>query len=153
MFPNVLERLRGTPARIRDRVMGLDAAQLRERKGDAWSIQENVGHLIHVEALWLGRLDDFADGLAHLRPADMSNRATNEADYNSLSSEEILAEFTAVRKDLTRRLEELGDAAIEHAAKHPRLGQPMRVLDLMVFAAEHDDHHLARISEIIAGLE
>jgi hypothetical protein len=25
------------------------------------------------------------------------------------------------------------------------------VLDLMVFAADHDDHHLARISELLRG--
>jgi hypothetical protein len=26
----------------------------------------------------------------------------------------------------------------------------VRILDLMVFPAEHDDHHLARISELLA---
>ncbi|MBE3135108.1 MAG: DinB family protein, partial [Acidobacteria bacterium] len=32
---------------------------------------------------------------------------------------------------------------------HPRLNQRIRLLDLMVFAAEHDDHHLARLSELL----
>jgi hypothetical protein len=32
---------------------------------------------------------------------------------------------------------------------HPRLNQPMRVVDLLFFVAEHDDYHLARISELI----
>ena len=152
MFPNVLERLRGTPARVEDRVTGLTAEQLRRRLADAWSIQETVGHLIKVEGLWLGRLDDFAAGLTELRPADMSNRRTEAADYNAQDAQEILAGFRTVRAEFVQRLEELPDEAVGRAAHHPRLDQPMRILDLMVFAAEHDDHHLARISEIIRAL-
>ncbi|MBC8367786.1 hypothetical protein H8E52_10280 [bacterium] len=34
-------------------------------------------------------------------------------------------------------------------ALHPRLKTPMRACDMLYFMAEHDDHHLARISEII----
>jgi hypothetical protein len=33
-------------------------------------------------------------------------------------------------------------------AWHPRLKVRIRVLDLVFFIAEHDDHHLARISEL-----
>jgi uncharacterized damage-inducible protein DinB len=149
MFPAVLERLRGTPARIEDRLRGLGPDDLRRRPGDAWSIQETVGHLIEVEALWLGRLDDFAAGLEELRPADMSNRRTEEADYNARDAGEVLAGFRRVRAAFVERLEGLSDEEIARAAHHPRLDQPMRVLDLMVFAAEHDDHHLARITEIL----
>jgi hypothetical protein len=32
---------------------------------------------------------------------------------------------------------------------HPRLKQPMRLVDHLYFVAEHDDHHLARIWEMI----
>ncbi len=42
---------------------------------------------------------------------------------------------------------------IGRSAHHPRLNRPMRILDLMVFAAEHDDHHLARISELLRAME
>ena len=31
---------------------------------------------------------------------------------------------------------------------HPRLERPMRLIDMMFFHAEHDDYHLARISEL-----
>ena len=151
MFPNVLERLRGTPARIEDRVRGLDAAVLTARVADGWSIQENVGHLIDIETIWSGRLDDFDIGLAELRPADMSNARTYAADYNSLSAGEVVAGFRAVRAELVGRLEALTDEAVERMARHPRLDQPMRVLDLMVFAAEHDDHHLVTITDLLAA--
>jgi len=151
MFPNVLERLRGTPARVEERVAGLMSERLRARVGEGWSIQETVGHLIEVEALWIGRLDDFAQGLERLRPADMSNRRTIDADYNAREAAAVLAGFRAVRGELVGRLERLADEDIARTALHPRLGQPMRVLDLMVFAAEHDDHHLAGITEILGA--
>jgi hypothetical protein len=35
------------------------------------------------------------------------------------------------------------------AIVHPRLKQPMGLLDHLYFVAEHDDHHLARIWELV----
>jgi len=111
-----------------------------------------VGHLTVVEGLWLGRLDDYAAGLDELRPADMSNQATFAADYNAQAPAAVLADFRAIRREFVTRLEALSDEEIARTARHPRLDQPMRILDLMVFAAEHDDHHLAGITEIVETL-
>ena len=38
---------------------------------------------------------------------------------------------------------------IYQTALHPRLKQPMRLMDLFLFVADHDDHHLAKISALI----
>jgi uncharacterized damage-inducible protein DinB len=108
-----------------------------------------VGHLIEVEALWLGRMEDFAAGREILRPADMSNKSTEAADYNAKNLAEVLSGFRKVRSRFVEELERLDDRAIERTALHPRLNQPMRILDMMVFVAEHDDHHLARITELL----
>jgi uncharacterized damage-inducible protein DinB len=152
MFPNVIERLRGTPARMEERIRGVPAETLRKRLDDSWSIQEIIGHLIEVEGLWLGRLDDFDAGLQSLRPADMSNRSTEEADYNTKDLPAVLSGFREVRGEFVRRLEAMDDRAASRVAHHPRLDQPMRILDLMIFAAEHDDHHLVRITEMLRVL-
>jgi hypothetical protein len=37
----------------------------------------------------------------------------------------------------------------EAVAIHPRLNKPMRLVDMLFFQAEHDDYHLARISDLI----
>jgi uncharacterized damage-inducible protein DinB len=148
-FPSVLARLRGTPARVEDLVRDADPTALTARRGDSWSIQENVGHLVDVESLWLGRLDDFDRGLDTLRPADMTNQRTHEANHNSRPLAEILQALRDSRAEMIARLEALDAAGIERTALHPRLEQPMRVLDLMVFVAEHDDHHLARIADLL----
>jgi hypothetical protein len=31
---------------------------------------------------------------------------------------------------------------------HPRLQKPMRVVDMLFFAVEHDEHHVARVREL-----
>jgi hypothetical protein len=45
--------------------------------------------------------------------------------------------------------EQLPDAQLHATSLHPRLQQPMTVTDHAFFVAEHDDHHLARISELL----
>lgn len=152
MFPNVLERLRGAPPRLAERLGGLDGERLARRSGESWSILENAAHLVQVEAIWIGRLDDFARGLPELRSADSSHQRTATAASGAAEAGEIAAEivaaFARARARFVARLEALGEVDLSRTALHPRLRQPMRVLDHMLFAAEHDDHHLARISEL-----
>jgi uncharacterized damage-inducible protein DinB len=153
LFPGFLERLRGTPARLEDRIATLSADLITRRLDEKWSIQENAGHLVEVESLWLGRLDDFAAGLRTLRPAEMTNKRTSHAQYNSRPLPSILSEFRARRGLFVSRLESLDSPARERVAEHPRLKQPMRVVDMMLFASEHDDYHLARVTEMLRCLE
>ncbi|HEX8748833.1 MAG TPA: DinB family protein [Pyrinomonadaceae bacterium] len=149
MYPNVLERLRGTPARLEDRLLDLPRELLVRRYADKWSMQEHAGHLLDLEALEAARLEDYAAGRKTLTPADPRNRKTYEADHNSKEIREILSAFRRERTEFVERLESLDAEFIERSALHPRLQIPMRVIDLAFFKAEHDDHHLARISELI----
>ncbi|UCF33955.1 MAG: DinB family protein [Phycisphaerales bacterium] len=147
-YPEIVERMRGTPARVEDRVRGLPPALLTRRPEKGWSIQENVGHLLTVERLWYKRLDDFEAGAETLRAADMSNRPTLEADHNASTIESITAAFRESRLGFVARLDALDDDGFATTALHPRLQQPMRVVDMCFFIAEHDDYHLARITEL-----
>ena len=153
MYPNVLERLRGTPARLEDRAKDLPREVLVRRDGDKWSVQEHAGHLLDLEELEIRRLDDYGAGRETLTPADLQNRKTHEAGHNSKEIAEILTAFRRERMDFVARLEALDAEFIERSAIHPRLKIPMRVIDLAFFKAEHDDHHLARISELIKKWE
>ena len=58
-----------------------------------------------------------------------------------------------MRSETIKRLRKLNEIAIYQTALHPRLKQPMRTMDLFLFVAEHDDHHLARITEIKTTLD
>ncbi len=148
LFPDVLERVRGTPARIEEKVRQVPGPGLTRRDGDKWSMQEHIGHLLDLDALHSGRLDDYHAGAPTLRPADITNRATTEANYNQRDLAAVLRDFRAARLHFVERLQAWDPARLELSAIHPRLQQPMRLLDMVYFVAEHDDHHLARMTEL-----
>lgn len=147
----LLERLVDVTDRCARRVAGLDERALTERAADkAWSIQEHVGHLVDLEALWLGRIGDLERGLPRLRPADLANAATYAADHNVRPIGEVLTRLATARSRLVDAVRRLPAESARWTAQHPRLDQPMRVVDLLFFVAEHDDHHLATISRLRA---
>ena len=148
-FPAIIERLRGTPARLEDRLQPLSVGVRTTRIDEQWSIQENAGHLLDLEPLWAGRLDDFERGTERLRAADLDNRRTHDAGHNAVALDTILAAFRRERLAFVARLERYDDAAIVRTALHPRLSQPMRMIDHALFVAEHDDHHLVTITELL----
>jgi hypothetical protein len=148
-YVDLLERLRSTPGRLDTLLKSLPRQVLTRRDGDSWSIQENVGHLLGAESLFEGRLDDYENGASTLRAADLSGRKTNEANYNEVDLATILRNFRSRREVFLARLEKLKPESFGMSAMHPRLNKPMRLCDMMFFEAEHDDHHLARIRELI----
>ena len=148
MYPNVVERVRGTPARLEELTQGLSPELLTRRDVDKWSIQEQAGHLLDLEDLGMKRLDDFEAGRETLLAADLTNRKTHEANHNANSIENILAQFRRERMAFVARLDSYDETLVQRTGLHPRLNQPMRVIDLIFFIAEHDDHHLARISDL-----
>lgn len=152
MFPVIVERLRGTIARIEADTAGISQEIASARIAEKWSVLEQIGHLMDLDDLTEGRIDDFIAGLPALRAADMSNARTNNANYNSRSLSELIQEFRTVRTRLIKRLESLDSDVIARSAMHPRLNQPMRVVDLAYFVAEHDDHHLTKVGQIIKRL-
>jgi hypothetical protein len=101
-----------------------------------------------LEPLWMGRFDDMLAGVETMRPADLTNTATANANHNARSLEQVLGSFREVRAGLVSRLESLSEEEFARSSIHPRTKIQMRVIDLCVFAADHDDYHLARISEL-----
>jgi uncharacterized damage-inducible protein DinB len=146
--PQIVERLRRAPERVADAVDGLPPEVLTRSREGKWSIQENVGHLLDLEALWNQRLDDYQRGATELAPADLANRKTHDARHNDRAISEILDQFTAARAAIVKRLARMTVAELTRTALHPRLRQPMTVVDLAFFVAEHDDHHLRTIAEL-----
>lgn len=149
VFPGIVERLRGTPARIAQLIEDVPHNMLIRRVHGKWSVNEHIGHLVDLDELDHTRLDEFLARAATLSAADMSNRRTDEAGYNDVAAATVLEYLRARRTELVERLEALTDEQIARSALHPRLDVSMRVVDWAYFVAEHDDHHLARIRELI----
>jgi uncharacterized damage-inducible protein DinB len=146
----LLERIRTVPDRLEAATAGLEAERLTTRHEGTWSIQENAGHLLDLEALMATRLDDFLAGREVLTPADVTNPGTEAADHNARELAEVLSAFRRERESLVTRIEMLAPGDLARTALHPRLRTPMTVIDWMLFTAEHDDHHLGRIEELRA---
>ncbi|MES1262386.1 MAG: DinB family protein [Acidobacteriota bacterium] len=149
LLPNLMARLRGTPARLEDLLRGRPREQLVDKTEEGWTAQEHAGHLYDLEALWTARIADYAEAKESMTPADLTNRKTTEANHNQRPVEEILAAYRGARQLLLETVSRQDRTAFERTLPHPRLGTPMRLIDHLHFVAEHDDHHLARIAELV----
>jgi hypothetical protein len=149
LYSEQIERVRGTPARAAALVAGLPQQVLTRTVDGRWSIQENIAHLADLdEELFLPRIIEFERGASELLAADVTNAKTNSARHNQRTLEEVLARVAEARARIVARLESLPRESFARSARHPRLNQQMRLVDLVFFNAEHDDYHLAHISEI-----
>lgn len=149
IFPSIKERLSGTPIRLEEKVKEVPEHILQFSLNNTWTIKENIGHLIDLESLWQDRFDDIKNGLIELRPTDLQNTKTDIANHNAKSIQELLFEFRKVRNQTLVTLHSIDEETVFKSAIHPRLKIHMRTMDLFLFVAEHDDHHLVRITELL----
>lgn len=145
VYPNVVARFRGTPARVEEAVHGLSREKLTDSTNGKWSIQENAGHLLDEEALFAMRLHAYLKGTESLPAAPYANL---KLTHNDRDIHEILTEFRVARVQQVNDLLRLRPQEFGRSAWHPRLKVKMRLVDHLVFVAEHDDHHLARIWDL-----
>lgn len=149
IFPAIIDRLEGTLIRLDHKIASAMPESLIYKSDGKWSVQEHIGHLADLEPLWQGRLVDILKGLEIMREADLTNKKTEEANHNQRSIEEVFTDFKSLRLQTIQSLNQLSEEEVFKSSLHPRLMQPMRILDLFLFTAEHDDHHLVMIKQIV----
>lgn len=149
IFPSILERLEGTALRLEAKLNSIPPLLLTRRIGDTWTIKENAGHLADLEPLWQGRFSDIQNGVREMRVTDLQNNATTFAGHNEKPVGAIIESFRQLRQHTMVLLENIDEETVFRSALHPRLKTPMRTMDLFLFVADHDDHHLARITELV----
>ena len=112
LLPNLCARLRGTPARLEEVLRGRSHTILIGKAQLKWSAQENAGHLLDLEPLWLARVGDYVAASGQLTAADLKNRKTDEANHNARPLEQILSEFRAARERLLEACGRIGRITI-----------------------------------------
>ncbi len=147
MLPYFLERLGGTFIRLQAKVKGVPDKILTEQHQGKWSVKQIIGHLAEVDQVANKRLDEITSGVATLSPAVFEPR-----DYNPMPMERMLAYFNTHRTANLAKYRTLSDEQLLKSSIHPRLKVPMTPVDLAWFDAEHDDHHMVKINEIIFTL-
>lgn len=148
VLPTIIERLRGTPCRVKALTEEFPEDILEIKPDGKWSIKERIGHIADVEQLWENRLEQFLGGETRLEPADMSNQRTKDANHNQYSIGELLNRLQATRQTFIDKLDKLTIADAGLTAIHPRLNKPMRLIDMLYFAAEHDDNEIALMRRV-----
>ena len=148
----ICHRLRHTPARLQQMLSHIPEDVLILKPGGKWSVKEHVGHLSVLEPLWRTRLADIGESKEILTPADLDNKATTEAGFNKYSISALLDQFLKERATTLTTLAGLNMRDDSKRSLHPRLQQHMRYVDHVWFVAEHDDHHVNTIREMIHHL-
>lgn len=146
----IMERLDGTEYRLIGKLADDEGPSLTAKIDGKWSVMEEVGHLATLEPFWKVQLKNIIAGKDDLKAEDMSNKATEKGNFNSYDLEGLLDDFGESREYLLSVLRTIKPEDLEKKSKHQRLGMSMRVIDLAYMIAEHDDHHLAKISKMLS---
>jgi len=152
-FDKFLQRLEHFPVVLYQLLKSCPKEVSTLKKGNKWSVNENIGHLILLEGLWRIRFRDIKEGKPDMSPADLNNTATDQSSFNKMLVEELAEGLKNVRAGTITMLQTLSEKDLLKTSMHPRLHQPMNIIDLMHFVAEHDLHHLNAIQSIIGRME
>jgi hypothetical protein len=144
MLPYFLERLSGTILRLEAKVKGIEDHILSEKFNGKWSIKQNIGHLAEVDQIANKRIDEMVNGVAVISPAVFEPQ-----DYNPWPIEKVISFFSETRKSNLKKYASLSSDQLLKSSLHPRLKVQMTPVDLAWFDAEHDDHHLVKINNIL----
>jgi uncharacterized damage-inducible protein DinB len=147
-YAAIYHRLKSAPQRLRQSANGLSESTLIDRPGGKWSIKEQAAHLSVMEPLWRVRFLDIRTRKPTLTVADLTNSATTDGGFNAVSMDELLRQFDTQRTETLQLLDSIDVLDTTCTSLHPRLKQPMRIIDLAYFVAEHDDHHITIIKEM-----
>ena len=147
MLPFYLERLEGTIVRIQAKVKGISDSTLSEKLNGKWSVKQQIGHLAEVDEIANKRLDEMVAGITPMSPAVFEPQ-----DYNLWPIEKVLDLFKTNRLKNLKKYQSLSEADLLKPSLHPRLKVMMTPVDLAWFDAEHDDHHLVKMNEILHEL-
>jgi hypothetical protein len=148
MLPFYLERLEGTLPRIERKVQEISDEILSNKFDGKWSVKENIAHLAEVDEIALKRVDEMIQGISPMSPAVIQP----SRNYNIWPISQVVEYFSTTRKKNLDKYRMLNAIHLKKASLHPRLKVQMTPVDLAWFDAEHDDHHLVRISEILSAL-
>ena len=130
---------------MEQKVEGMSDQKLSEKKDGKWSVKQNIGHLAEVDEIALKRIDEMLSGKPVLSPAVFEPKQ----DYNKMQVDDVINFFKKSREANLKVYNSLSDTDLAKTSLHPRLKIMMNPVDLAMFDAEHDDHHLVTINQIL----
>jgi uncharacterized damage-inducible protein DinB len=151
-YSTIYQRLQQAPDMLATLIHNKPEDILTHQPDDKWSVKKHTGHLALLEPLWRTRIQDILEKKPTLTATDLENKATSEAGFNNSTIDKLIWKFSKERKETLTLLDSINVKDQHGTSLHPRMQQPMRIIDIMYLTAEHDDHHLGVIEEIIKEL-
>jgi uncharacterized damage-inducible protein DinB len=147
-----LDALAAFPAQLKAHLAQQSEAALRFQPApEEWSVVEVLGHLIEIDAIWLGRIRQaLSTDNPTLVPAD--NNVVRQRDYQNKQLGFLHITFAERREELLEMLRILRPAQLERTAQHPRYGQ-MTIAQMVAGIANHDQIHLEQINNNLAAFK
>jgi hypothetical protein len=150
-LPLLTERMLGTPDRIHSLVRGIPAERLQLRIQGKWSVLEHIGHLMVLDERMQVRIEDWLSLSGRLSPIDLEDQQRFLDGQRHRELGDVLLEHRLRREALVNGVVNLPAAVHHHYALHPCRHLRMRPIDMFLFLAEHDDHHLATMRRLIGA--
>lgn len=147
-LPLLLERLHGTPERLRELMQDLPTDSLRTRAVAAWSMFDHAAHLLLVQQRFHVRVEEYRALCHRLSPLGFDDAYEWLRGQVVREPGDMIEEFRLERSAFIAEVRSLPEGILSHQAEHPCRGPGMRIADALYWLAEHDDHHLACIRAI-----
>lgn len=148
-YSTIYQRLQQAPNTLATILHNKPEEILTHQPDGKWSVKEHTGHLALLEPLWRTRIQDILEKKPTLTPTDLDNKNTSEAGFNNYPIAALLQKFTEERKETLALLDSINVKDQQGTSLHPRMQQPMRIIDIMYFTAEHDEHHMGVIQHLL----
>lgn len=146
-----IEILERTPGTLRSLLGDLSEPWVTCNEGtDTWTAFDVVGHLIHGEEPWMGRLQSILEH-GEWRTFTPSDLLAQLEKTKGKSLAELLESFAALREDNLRALRELDlqPEQLERCGTHPEFGS-VTARQLLATCVAHDLGHIAQIVRVMA---
>jgi len=150
-LPDAVAILERTPASLAALLDGLPETWISATEGgESWSPYDVIGHLIHAEHTdWIPRAALIMEG--RMRPFVPFDRQAQFEESKGKSLGELLAEFTAARRDSLSALKRMGltDRDLSRQGMHPELGS-VTLGQLLATWVVHDLDHVTQVARTMA---
>ncbi len=143
----VLKALREAGSSLVMEILTVDGDMLRQRpSGDDWCVSEIAAHLRDAEELALRQVAAIFEGGNTLPFWDI-DLLPAERDYQGSDTDEMLAEFRALRRETTSLLWTFSEREWRTSGQHPYRGE-ITLETLARELAQHDLEHLWQVRQL-----
>lgn len=144
----IIERVKGLPARIAVDIDGLSEAELSWRAAEGgWSVREVCGHLRDIGEWWVHRLHVMLTEDDPFLPDFDQEAFVRDGRYQEVEIAAILGEMTRLRLEVVDILSGLTPDGWERTGRHETRGR-LTIRQAMDLVIQHDEGHLDQLREL-----